>query len=101
MTVMGKTQTFRALISEPEPGRGRVETDLDTGTVTTFTLNPSADGGHSEVTIATELKSHGGFLGILERFTTTRLLNRIYKEELKLIQMLADERSRTYPQEPQ
>lgn len=93
MTVMGKTQPFRVSITEPEPGRVLVETDVETGTVTTFTVNPTSHKDQSNVTIATELKSRNGFLGILERFTTTRLLNRIYKEELKLIQTLADERS--------
>jgi hypothetical protein len=30
MTVLGRKQTFRAAITEPEPGRVRVETDLET-----------------------------------------------------------------------
>src|SRR5215813_13655906 len=43
MSVFGKLQTFRASITEPEPGRTLVETDLDTnGAVTTFTVNPSS-----------------------------------------------------------
>ena len=42
MKVMGRLQTFRAEISEPEPGRVLVERDLDTGTTTTFIVDVHA-----------------------------------------------------------
>jgi hypothetical protein len=41
MRVLGKKQTFRAAITEPEPGRVLVETGLDAnGAVTTFMVDP-------------------------------------------------------------
>jgi len=40
MTAMGRTQAFRAAITEPEPGRVLVETYFDSQTVTTFTVVP-------------------------------------------------------------
>src|SRR5262249_3682655 len=46
MRILGKTQTFRAAISEPEPGRVLMETDLETNhAVTTFTVDPADDHG--------------------------------------------------------
>src|SRR5262249_14871310 len=44
MRVFGRVRTFRAAITEPEPGRVLAETDLDTGTLTTFTVVPVEDG---------------------------------------------------------
>ena len=43
--VMGRTQTFRASITEPEPGRVLVETDLTMPSVTTFTVDPAKRDG--------------------------------------------------------
>src|SRR5438270_524867 len=65
--VMGRTKTFRAAITEPEPGRVLVETDLTMGAVTKFTVDPIEEGRHARVTISTELKVRGGLLGMLER----------------------------------
>jgi hypothetical protein len=42
--VMGKTQAFRAAVTEPEPGRVLVESDLDGGPQTTFTVEPLEEG---------------------------------------------------------
>src|SRR3954452_24399967 len=51
MSVFGRRQTLRAAITEPEPGRVLVETDLDTnGAVTTFTVNPGSAPADSQVT---------------------------------------------------
>jgi hypothetical protein len=83
MKLMGRLQTFRAAVTEPEPGRVLVETDLDTGAVTTFTVDPRDNGERSYVTIATETKVRGGILGALERWLTTQLLRPIYVKELQ------------------
>jgi hypothetical protein len=96
MRVLGKTQTFRAVITEPEPGRVLVETILTSGIVTTFTVHPVEEGQHprAQARITTELKPRGGVPGLLERFLTTLLLRRIYTQELKLLAALAEGRSR-------
>jgi hypothetical protein len=89
MRMMGRTQTFRAAITEPDPGRTLVETYLDpNGTVTTFRVD-SLDGDSARVTIATTLETRGGLLGPVERFVTTRLLRPIYMEELKILARVA------------
>jgi hypothetical protein len=86
MRIFGRKQTFRAAITEPEPGRVLVETDLDTnGAITTFIVDPGAAPGQSRVTITTELKVRKGFLGKIERFLTTRLLHPTYVQELELL----------------
>jgi len=83
MSVFGKKQTFRAAITEPEPGRVLVETDLDTnGAVTTFIVDPGTAPADSRVTISTELGVRSGIPGLLEKRLSTMLLRPIYVQEL-------------------
>jgi hypothetical protein len=83
MSVFGIKQTFRAAVTEPEAGRILVETYLDTnGAVTTFTVDPATAPADCRVTISTELKVRGGFLGVIERTISTLLLRPIYEKEL-------------------
>jgi len=95
MKVVGKTQAFRAAISEPEPGRVLVETNLgDRGGVSTFVIAPREGGQGSSVTITTEgVTERDGLAGTLERILTTKYLQRIYKQELRLLAAVARERS--------
>ena len=84
MSVFGKRQTYRAAITEPEPGHVLVETDLDAnGAVTTFTINPGGAPADSRVTISTELPVRGGFLGTIEKTLITLLLRPMYVKELE------------------
>jgi len=86
MRVMGRTQSFRAEITEPEPGRVLVETYLDSnGAVTTFTVRPDPSGFKSEVMISTKFPVRAGLLGVIQRFLTTRYLRPIYLRELTLL----------------
>ena len=55
MRMLGRTQTVRAAITEPEPGRVLVETCQQEGIVTTFVVEPCDEGRHAHVTITTEL----------------------------------------------
>ena len=90
MKILGKTQTLRAAISEPEPGRVLVETVLDgKGAVTTFTINPGKAPADSRVTISTELPVHGGVVGSLEKALSTLVLRSIYKKELESLARVA------------
>ena len=91
VTTLGRTQNFRAAVIEPEPGRVLVETDLDTGAVTTFTVTP-LERGRSQATILTEFKNKGGLLGSLERWMTSLFLPGIYKQELVKLAALAEGR---------
>ena len=83
MSVFGRNQTFRAAITEPEPGRVLVETDLDTnGAVTTFVVDAGTAPADSRVTISTALPVRGGFAGYMEKRLSTWLLRPIYTKEL-------------------
>jgi hypothetical protein len=87
MRLLGQTRSFRAVISEPEPGQVLRETDLDSGTVTQFSLLPLEGGHPTQVTISTELKG----LGELELFFARMMLEKVYRQELELLARLAEE----------
>lgn len=90
MSVLGKKHTFRAAITEPEPGRVLVETGLDTkGAITTFTVNPGTAPADSHVTISTELPVRAGFLGQIEKLFATVVLRPIYAKELQNLARVA------------
>jgi hypothetical protein len=93
MRVLGETQTLRAMITEPEPGRVLAETDVASGAVTSFTVAPIEEGRHTATTISTKLRLRDGFLGRIQRFFTTLFLRRIYAKELIQLANLAEERS--------
>ncbi|MFN8444909.1 MAG: SRPBCC family protein [Caldilineaceae bacterium] len=88
ITVMGKKQSFRADISEPQPGRVLVETnDAMGGSITTFTVEPT--GNHARVTISTEVKKRGGLGGMIAQLMTSMFLRRVYGQELQLLDEVA------------
>ena len=81
MLAFGSTRHARARVTEPEPGRVLVETDLDQGAVTTFVVDSL--GGHASlVTIATDIPVRRGVLGAIERLVTRSFLKRVYAAEL-------------------
>jgi hypothetical protein len=91
MRMLGKTRTMRAAITEPEPGRVLVESDLEGDVVTTFTVDPVEDGRKARVTIATEMNVLGRPLGWLQRPLATRLLRPVYVRELARLEAVAGE----------
>jgi polyketide cyclase/dehydrase/lipid transport protein len=83
MSMLGKKQTCRAAISEPEPGRVLVETYLEPeGTVTTFRVEQGSAPADSHVTISTELPVRDGLVGLIEKTVASFLLRSIYQKEL-------------------
>ena len=84
LLAFGQTSHARARVSEPEPGRVLVETDLDKGAVTSFIVEPLA-AAQSRVTIATVMATRGGLVGWLERAMTGSFLKRVYVAELALL----------------
>jgi hypothetical protein len=75
----GRSRRMRARISEPREGV-LLETDLDTGGVTTFIVTP--DGAASRVTIRTEFTSAAGLTGWIERRFAPSMLRKVYRQEL-------------------
>lgn len=84
MRVMGRAQSFRATIAEPEPGRVLEET-ADTGYVTRFIVEPGGTGSGATVTIHTSFPERRGVAAALERWMVRRLLVPTYRRELELL----------------
>lgn len=81
MKAFGAVRTMRADVTEPNPGRTIVETDVDTGLRTTFELAPLADDAGTRVTITTRWSARG-LRGLVERLLAPAFLERLYAEEL-------------------
>ena len=75
-------QQARARVTEPEPGRVLVETDLDRGFVTTFTVDAVSEM-KSRVQFVTTVPRKPGVLGAIEKLVTTLFLRTVYEEELE------------------
>jgi hypothetical protein len=84
MRVFGNTRSFRASVSEPEPGRRLVETDAASGVATSFLVEPTDREDSSRVTIATRYRKAGP-AGWIEQWLAPRFLRRVYAAELALL----------------
>jgi len=91
MKMFGREQSFRAVVTELEPGRVLVET-TDTGYITTFIVEPRDNGKNSYVTFTTELAENLGLGKRIEFWLTARLLTPVYKKELKKLAAVAANR---------
>jgi len=91
MRVLGRPRSFRAAVSEPRPGRVLVESDPESGTVTTFGVTPAEGARSSIVTIETVARVSAGVPGLIERLLTPMLLRPIYEEELRRLAAVAGE----------
>ena len=83
MRLMGSVQSFHSVITEPEPGRVLVESEMNQGAVTTFHVEPREDGEKAYVTINTETTVPDGVIGKIQGWMTKRLLQPIYVKELE------------------
>jgi hypothetical protein len=81
---LGQERPMRMHVTEPEPGRVLVETDLDTGLVTKFIVEPR-DENRSEVTFDTTMNPGSGVQGWIARLILPGYLRRVYREELQLL----------------
>jgi uncharacterized protein YndB with AHSA1/START domain len=91
MQLMGRIQSFHASITEPEPGHTLVETDSNTGAITTFTVESRLKGEEAFVTIATTTTVLDGLPGKIQGWLTTQLLHPIYEKELAQLAAVAAE----------
>ncbi|HTW30489.1 MAG TPA: SRPBCC family protein [Candidatus Sulfotelmatobacter sp.] len=90
MKFLGMTRNLRAAVTEPEPGRVLVETDLDSnGFITRFTVDAGDAPADSRVTISTEFPVRSGIPGWIERKVSTLLLRPIFKKELENLARVA------------
>ncbi len=86
-----KMRTYRMDVTEPEPGRLLVETDVDSDLSTHFLVEP-ADGGAARVTITTRY-TRPGVRGWLESRLLPGLAGPVFRQELRNVERLARERS--------
>jgi hypothetical protein len=86
MALGGRTRGMTQTVSEPEPGRVLVESGQ--GVSTTFTVQP--DGAGCRVRFDTRLED-GGLEGILTRLFAPRLLQPVYQDELRRLEVYAQE----------
>jgi hypothetical protein len=89
MKIMGRVLSFHSVITEPTPGRVLVETDLNTGAVTTFMVEPHQEGKQSFVTISTTINVPDGIAGKIQGWLTTQLLRPIYLKEIEQLAAVA------------
>jgi hypothetical protein len=90
ISILGKTRTFRAAITEPDSGRVLVETGLEENSaITTFTVAPGSAPADSHVIISTELPVRSGWLGYIEKTLATALLRPILVKELENLARVA------------
>jgi hypothetical protein len=64
------------------------------GAVTTFSVDPQADGITSSVTITTTTNVPDGIVGTIQGWLTARLLRPIYVKELEQLAAVATEESK-------
>lgn len=91
MQLMGRIQSFHSVITEPEPGHTLVETDRNSGAVTTFTVDPRSGGQEAFVTITTTIAVPDGIFGKIQGWLTAQLLRPIYEKELAQLNAVAKE----------
>lgn len=82
---MGSITKIRQRVTEPEPGRKVVESNMDNDLVTSFTFEPLNGGTHTRVTITTDYTP----LNFTERFINPPLLRYMYKQELRNLEAYA------------
>ena len=90
LRMLGQKQVFRAAVTEPQPGRVLVETIIEGAPlVTTFTVAPADGGRVADVTISSVIDKKPGLRGLIERILSPRLLEPMYREELRLLDAYA------------
>lgn len=90
VTTGGRARAMRARVTEPEPGRQLMESDLDSDLVTIFLVDP--EGNDSRVRITTTWQRQGGLNGFVEQLFAPMMLRRLYDEELANLDEYARER---------
>ena len=87
MTLGGRTTAYRVRVGEPHPGRMLIESDPSRRMLTTFNVEPAMGGG-TLVSIHTRWYTDG-LRGLVERLVAPRMLARVYREELRLLDRYA------------
>jgi hypothetical protein len=97
--ILGVEQAFHHRVSEPEPGRVLVEQDIEAGQdlTTTFTVMPLDEGRKAQVEIKTTMNASPGLKGLVERLLVPLANPPVYRQELKLLEAVAQQRALASP----
>ena len=87
MKSFGTKRISRANVTEPDPGRLLVETDIATGTTTKFIVEPLGEA-ETRVTFDTVYPTRG-LRGWFEWWLVPGYLNKVYDAELKQLERRA------------
>jgi uncharacterized protein YndB with AHSA1/START domain len=82
MRMLGRRQRLHMRVAEPEPGRVLTETNLDTGTVTEFSVAPRDGGSRTMAGMSSAWETKGGLRGLADRLVTPRLMGRMFAKQL-------------------
>jgi hypothetical protein len=99
MKLLGTRRISRANVTEPDPGRLLVETDVETGTTTKFIV-ARLDQGRTSVTFDTLYPTASGVRGWLESWLVRRYLIKVYDVELRQLERRALEQAATHSSHP-
>ncbi len=93
--LFGVEQSFRHLVSEPEPGRVLREDEIDAAQKESnlFTVTPLEDGQESLVEIAVMMDASPGLRGFIERILVPMSMPGVLRKELKLLEAVAQQRA--------
>ena len=100
--ILGMERSFYQRVSEPEPGKILVEQDIDSGKPdgSTFTVKPTIQEGQTHVEISTLITISPGFQGLIERLIIPMALAPIYRQELQLLEVVAQKKATMVVQHP-
>ena len=89
LTLAGRRTAYRVRVGEPAPGRVLIESDPEKRMLTTFTVEPESSAS-CRVRIDTRWYTDG-VAAFVERAMAPRMLRRVYREELMLLDRYARE----------
>ena len=80
LRVAGQMRRYEGVVTEPVPGKRLIESYPSQHGETSFDIEP--DGAGCRITIATDFEVRSGLAGAIERWLSSRLLRRLYADEL-------------------
>lgn len=84
--IFGKAYFYHQRVTEPEPGRVIQETDINTGQLTRFFIDPLNGGQRTRVTIASEFPAQSKAFIFLERIMHQFITKRLFNIELRQLE---------------
>lgn len=84
--IFGKAYFYHQRVTEPEPGRVIQETDIDTGQLTRFFIDPLNNGQRTRVTIYSEFPAQSKAFIFLERIMHQFITKRLFNIELRQLE---------------